>query len=296
MWLNNCIGAANHKAFLYSIVSAAIMTGIVLGTSIVLLCSCLADPDGFVVAVEDLVPSMIVELPMEVLATVLGLLILMNGPFFAMDAQLCFLHAFLHWQEMTTYEYIVYKQDRQDKATIERLAATGTTKPAFTLPHCCDWIFFSRCGRKRRKKPQEEAKDSSGAEHGPVKPPPAARKPVTEATAVGKSLEVIMAEKIDLALDYNMVKIEDNDQISPGPPAVREAKVTNGKGGFDAVHAAAAEACVTSHTQRLHAAGARSPATRNLSAKLGKRSFSICSLVPLAAFPCAEPIFCPRVS
>mmetsp|Transcript_43168 Transcript_43168/g.120098 ORF Transcript_43168/g.120098 Transcript_43168/m.120098 type:complete len:358 (-) Transcript_43168:296-1369(-) len=149
MWLNNCIGGENYRAFFVTVSSVAVMIGIVLGTCLYLLIDYGINEDMF----EDRAHSIAIysSLPKEFF---LGLLITMtalNTPLFLLDLQLVLLHAFLASQQLTTYEYIMNKRSQMDRPEGDK-ASGRIGRRIRTLPGCMDWIVFSRCGQKRRKK------------------------------------------------------------------------------------------------------------------------------------------------
>jgi len=213
---------------------------------------------------------------------------------------------------------------------LDRLAAGGTKKPRFTLPHCLDWIIFSRCGRKKSKRPKPEEKPSGDKPAGqkqvektvpPQEPPTVTTRHMPEVattTADSKAETVaaagqtkVMEEKIDVELDFSMVKIEADDHHGSAPTDDDNSKTASGtagsnsaagavktQGGLEAAAAEAAEQNLKSVRQRQgsgSAARRRDMSPKSLSGKLGRRSFSVCSLIPLASFPCAEPVLCPRM-
>eukprot|EP00416_Gambierdiscus_australes_P045989 CAMPEP_0171107776 /NCGR_PEP_ID=MMETSP0766_2-20121228/67540_1 /TAXON_ID=439317 /ORGANISM="Gambierdiscus australes, Strain CAWD 149" /LENGTH=345 /DNA_ID=CAMNT_0011569167 /DNA_START=103 /DNA_END=1138 /DNA_ORIENTATION=+ len=145
MWLNNCIGAANYRAFFTTVCSVAVMIGIVLGTCVYLLIDYFAGQDGF----QDRAQSMAFyrSFPVEFFLGLLLTMMFVNVPLFVLDMQLVLLHLFLMSQHLTTYEYIVNK--RQQGSDETRMKFGQRIK---TLPHCMDWIVFSRCGQRRKKK------------------------------------------------------------------------------------------------------------------------------------------------
>lgn len=166
MWLNNCIGRANYRHFIATTSSLAVMLVFVLGTCAKIFIECFTDMEAF----EERVRSVtgLGEAPVEFILTMLVLLVVVNGPLLLLDLQLVGLHAFLNWQQLTTYEYFSYKRERQEMEQqgldSEHDEARGGRR-IVTLPSCLDWIIFSRCGkRKRRPKADPGASDNATPE------------------------------------------------------------------------------------------------------------------------------------
>jgi len=134
MWLNNCVGSANYRAFAVTISSVAAMLGIVVGSLAYLLLDYWAESD----ALEERICMIffLESLPKEVLLGVLIFMCVVNVPLLLLDTQLVLLHVFLTSQNFTTYEYIMRKQESKVQ----------------TLPRCMDWIVYAICGKKKKKK------------------------------------------------------------------------------------------------------------------------------------------------
>merc|ERR1719254_165925 len=88
------------------------MTGILLFTCLFLALDFVVSEDGFVDRVPDV--PFYRDLPEDFYFALLIILLFVNGPLFMLDLQLMFLHAFLIYQNQTTYEYIVQKLDRKE--------------------------------------------------------------------------------------------------------------------------------------------------------------------------------------
>lgn len=101
MWLNNCIGGDNYRAFFVSISSVAVMIGIVLGTILYQIID-LATNEGFVLRLEASVVHQ--DLTKEAFLVILIVMSLVNVPLWVLDMQLVFLHTYLVHQNLTTYE------------------------------------------------------------------------------------------------------------------------------------------------------------------------------------------------
>jgi len=144
MWLNNCIGADNYRSFFVTILSVAVMIGIILGTCLYLFIDYFANESGFNERIDS--SSLHQHFPREFYLGLLIVLIAVNGPLYLLDMQLVILHIFLASQNMTTYEYIMNKRN------IDNNEARDLGRRFRTLPGCMDWIVFSRCGQKRRRK------------------------------------------------------------------------------------------------------------------------------------------------
>mmetsp|Transcript_23902 Transcript_23902/g.37484 ORF Transcript_23902/g.37484 Transcript_23902/m.37484 type:complete len:218 (-) Transcript_23902:110-763(-) len=152
MWLNNCVGDLNYRAFAMSIISVAVMTGIVLHICIYLLVDCLAAEESFEKRLDD--NHIFGGLSREAALGILCAMICVNLPLFFLDMQLILLHVFLTWHQLTTYEYIM------EKRTVEALEGddVGVSDPSQQkdrrLPDCFDWIVYKR--RAKRHKPSSD--------------------------------------------------------------------------------------------------------------------------------------------
>lgn len=159
MWLNNCIGRKNYHDFLFSIAGVAAMVGVMLVTGVNLIADYCSEEDRLLKRMQD-TPGF-ETLPKGFILGVLIFLAVVNVPLFLLDLQLIFLHLFLMSQNLTTYEYIMYKSGRlspTEKATAGVKAARQLVgKKITTLPACLDWIVFAKCCKKRRRR----AKDAS---------------------------------------------------------------------------------------------------------------------------------------
>lgn len=158
IWLNNCIGSANYRAFAGAIISAAVMTGLVTGTSLYLAVEFFFDNDAFVSRCDEASAA-----AADVAGVFTCVLIFMNFPLFLLDSQLIMLHMFLYTQKLTTYEYIVRKHHMEKEVE----AGDAPTHSVRTLPRCMDWIVFRR-GKKgtRGKKKNDVEKLESPSQAG----------------------------------------------------------------------------------------------------------------------------------
>lgn len=157
MWLNNCIGSANYRAFFVTVSAVAVMIGIVLSTCLYLLIDYFVN-DNF----PDRVNSIVIyrSFPEEFFLGLFILMVFVNAPLFLLDMQLVLLHIFLCSQDLTTYEYIMNKREIT-LSGVGGAKAKNLSHRIKTLPHCMDWIVFSRCGQKRRKPPQQAQQQTS---------------------------------------------------------------------------------------------------------------------------------------
>mmetsp|Transcript_6661 Transcript_6661/g.14552 ORF Transcript_6661/g.14552 Transcript_6661/m.14552 type:complete len:434 (-) Transcript_6661:151-1452(-) len=153
-WLNTCIGRRNYPWFIGAICGVAIMTGIALVSSahlFVLIVTCDRVTENRIEALE---------VPAELLLTLLGTLVVVNLPLYLLDSQLIILHMYLTSRGLTTYEYIIQKCSlRQARIQAEREGAAGrhgSHPQERTLPWYIDWIVF-----RYRKKSRSEASSSS---------------------------------------------------------------------------------------------------------------------------------------
>lgn len=162
MWLNNCIGRANYRAFFVTVCSVAVMTGILLATCVYVLCTYFADEDKFVQRAQSIV--LFRSSPRELLLGLTIVLVIVNLPLFLLDLQLVLLHLFLMSQNLTTFEYIVNKQERSEAREDGKDLNTGKlgkssvararilSRNIRTLPRCMDWIVFCRCGQRKKRR------------------------------------------------------------------------------------------------------------------------------------------------
>lgn len=154
MWLNNCVGGPNYHYFFVTVSSVACMVGILLGTIVYLLIDYGVNPD-FEARIQSVAPF--ASIPKEFFLGLLVAMAFVNCPLFVLDVQLVLLHTFLTSQNLTTYEYIMNKRSMNVGSDEERgrpgaKATAALGRKIKTLPNCMDWIVFSRCGQKRRKK------------------------------------------------------------------------------------------------------------------------------------------------
>eukprot|EP00928_Gymnodinium_smaydae_P044825 TRINITY_DN29917_c0_g1_i1.p1 TRINITY_DN29917_c0_g1~~TRINITY_DN29917_c0_g1_i1.p1 ORF type:complete len:480 (-),score=100.66 TRINITY_DN29917_c0_g1_i1:52-1449(-) len=181
-WLNNCIGKKNYHWFLVSIGAVAAVTGIILGSSAYMLYQLVSGDAGLVARLQAYVGAE------EVGYAVVSFLILINVPLFVLDVQLIFLHLFLKWRRMTTFEYILYKIDVDAK---RRIGQTSTGKSV--LPRCLDWIVYKpkRRGAKTRTAPTEAVSNTSSDASPGVAPTGRKIVPLSDEVATSASASTI---------------------------------------------------------------------------------------------------------
>jgi len=166
MWLNNCIGASNYRAFFAAIVSVAAMIGTILGTCACLIVSYCADRAAFEQRVGDIV--IFESIPEELFFGMHVAMSAINAPLLVLDVQLVILHMFLMSRGLTTFDYIMdtreYEESRDPKGGQKRkMLGGGPRRRHVKLPQCIDWIVFSRCGQRRRRRPKDLIERIGGA-------------------------------------------------------------------------------------------------------------------------------------
>jgi len=185
MWLNNCIGRANYRAFFAAVLSVAVMTGVLLGTCAYLLADYIVDEEAFERRAQAV--ALFRTSPRQALLALIITLTFVNTPLFLLDTQLVVLHIFLMSQQLTTYEYIMNKQDRADQheegAVNGEAGKSGSSgKKKRTLPRCMDWIVFCRWGQRRRRRQSRDIRQISALEETtPAAPPEPEEAPAAEA-------------------------------------------------------------------------------------------------------------------
>uniref|UniRef100_A0A7S2E3N6 Palmitoyltransferase n=1 Tax=Alexandrium andersonii TaxID=327968 RepID=A0A7S2E3N6_9DINO len=173
MWLNNCIGRANYRAFFVTVCSVAVMTGILLSTCAYVIVTYFVDEERFVDRAQSIV--LFRSSPKELLFGLTITLVIVNGPLFLLDLQLVLLHLFLMSQNLTTFEYIVNKQERLEAREEGRELKSGSAKARArilsrkirTLPRCMDWIVFCRCGQRRKKRRSQNTSKVNAEDSAP---------------------------------------------------------------------------------------------------------------------------------
>mmetsp|Transcript_54049 Transcript_54049/g.167551 ORF Transcript_54049/g.167551 Transcript_54049/m.167551 type:complete len:437 (-) Transcript_54049:63-1373(-) len=200
MWLNNCIGSANYRAFFVTVCSVAVMTGILLSTCAYVLVTYFADEERFVQRAQSI--SLFRSSPRELLLGLTIALVVVNTPLFLLDLQLVLLHLFLMSQHLTTFEYIISKQEKLEAREEGKDFAEGKLGSASsrarmrlagrmvrTLPRCMDWIVFCRCGKRRRR---QMASNKIGTEDTTAPPPEA-----EETEKQPRQPEALLRERVD---------------------------------------------------------------------------------------------------
>jgi len=146
IWLNNCVGSANYKAFVGCLVFVAVMTGIIV-------CTCC----GLIVEITS--GSIEQEVPlMSVSVAGIVVLILLNLPLLILDFNLIAFHLGIYRLSMTTMEYLracnAYEKAKMLQHELgsmaPELAADGKRKFQ-PFPLCVEWVIFRRRGPSRPK-------------------------------------------------------------------------------------------------------------------------------------------------
>jgi len=221
-WLNNCIGQRNYRAFATCIAAVAVMTGIVLSTSVYLLVEYYTDEEALKVRLEE--GSLWPGMPTRVALSILMAIAVVNLPLFALDLQLVILHVFLASQNLTTYEYIMNKCNDEDELDeLEQPHATKAARDSIDstvgrpadlppnirrgwrrlsgmkkLPRCMDWIVFVRCGRSRRRKQKDKI------EHIEIEASTATGEKSAPSLAAGSASVETKADSADRSVEHNM--------------------------------------------------------------------------------------------
>jgi len=104
--MNTCVAKANYSTFFITISSLLIMLGVVVSSAIVLI-----------------VERAIAGVGFDWKYVVLGLVVMVDVPFFLMDFTLVSFHVFLCCKGVSTYEYLTGKESRKTKLRREAAAA-----------------------------------------------------------------------------------------------------------------------------------------------------------------------------
>lgn len=150
-WLNNCVGQDNYPHFALAVSSVAVMTGIVLICSILILVGFIIDEE----TLEDKLREVYGGTPKEFVIATLTTLVVVNLPLCLLDVQLVLFHVFLTMQGFTTFEYIVNKRDLEleEEEAIARGEEPRQKKGRVNPLQCFDWIVY----KKRRKRQEAQA-------------------------------------------------------------------------------------------------------------------------------------------
>eukprot|EP00927_Polykrikos_kofoidii_P020733 TRINITY_DN19876_c0_g1_i1.p1 TRINITY_DN19876_c0_g1~~TRINITY_DN19876_c0_g1_i1.p1 ORF type:complete len:778 (+),score=152.02 TRINITY_DN19876_c0_g1_i1:68-2401(+) len=168
IWLNTCVGEHNYNAFAVCIGDVLALTGCILLCCLILFIQYFATREDFEAAWREAHGSA----PKEVALVFILLLICLNLPLCLLDAQLCCLHIFLCWNNMTTYDYIMYKLGKMAEADRRAKSEDGSKKKTFrTLPRFMDWIVF---------RPRKKSKEGEGSNQQPSQEVPALTGPANE--------------------------------------------------------------------------------------------------------------------
>lgn len=179
IWLNNCVGGANYRAFAITLVSVAVMTGIMVSTCLGLVATF---PQR---SIED-------DVGMKaILITSITVLIILNFPLLILDLNLMIFHIGIRMKyHMTTMEYLrACNAWEKERALQYEMPTSAPQVPADTkafrpFPMWCDWVIL-----RRRGKPPPKTKIAPNPASAPAPAAVANAQPALRETASAKDVE-----------------------------------------------------------------------------------------------------------
>lgn len=169
IWLNNCVGGANYKAFVITLTMVWVMTSIIVGTCLFLVVGIAngsIDDDNGRRPIALSIPSIVV-------------LVILNFPLLILDINLAIFHMGLNKKSMTTMEYLracnAWEKERAlqyEMGCDLEVSKAPADKNAFKpFPMWCDWVILRRRGKPPPKTktaakvhPAEKSGQSSGSD------------------------------------------------------------------------------------------------------------------------------------